>query len=511
MLRKLTAIFSIVLLILLSACTEKPNNSSLDNNSSETVSTNVNLQLDEIRPEGNTSTLRNPQVGGADAEAETMRNAILNAEDNLKISGVTYYISPSGDDYNSGTSPEDAWQTPEAIIINDWNLKDGDGILFERGGIYRFQGSILLNKELMIGAYGKGDKPAIYGSSKNYANNTDWQPSRKKNIWKLSVSCDDIGNIVFNHGEATGEKKYGGLLDLEKNGDFYHNLDEHYLYLYLDTGYPDEVYKDIEICSRGNLFMINGKVNNVTIDNLCIKYVGSHGIGTVGNNSNITITNCEIGWIGGCQQVNSDEGVRYGNGIQFWSAAYDVRVENNWVYQCYDTGITFQGRDTEYLNHVYKNNLMEYNSYNFEFFNASSTSTATTKGIIKNVVIEDNIMRFAGYGWGEQRMQPMGVAHITTWGYEYLNENIDQFIFKNNIFDSSARNVIYWAGQEGNTTKYDGLIIENNTFYQKINSEGYAMHFRGGPKAGVTASNESQLITAIKTFDKNPKSVTVLK
>jgi hypothetical protein len=48
--------------------------------------------------------------------------------------GTKYYVSPSGNDENLGTSPEKAWQTIEKI--NDSEFEPGDTIAFEGGQIF---------------------------------------------------------------------------------------------------------------------------------------------------------------------------------------------------------------------------------------------------------------------------------------------------------------------------------------------------------------------------------------
>lgn len=257
--------------------------------------------VEEIRPKGNTAILMNPMTGGADAKGEALRQEILGARDELKIKGKTYYISPTGDDFNTGTSPQEAWQTLDSLLLNGYLFEEGDAVLLERGGIYRMDSPIQVKSGLTYGAYGSGEKPAIYGSSQNYAQEGLWTPSNKKYVWKLSLPLEDAGIVVFNHGEAVGDKK-DGLLQVKKNGDFYHNTTDSVLYLYLDSGLPNVVYKDIEIGVHKPIFNILDGIRDVVIDNICMKYTGTFGVRATGDNSHITVTNCEIGWIGGSLQ-----------------------------------------------------------------------------------------------------------------------------------------------------------------------------------------------------------------
>lgn len=76
-------------------------------------------------------------------------------------SGIrTYYISPSGDDDNSGLSPEQAWKSLERV--NRQDLEPGDAVLFEGGA--GFQGMLELNtgdsatadNPMLLSSYGAG-------------------------------------------------------------------------------------------------------------------------------------------------------------------------------------------------------------------------------------------------------------------------------------------------------------------------------------------------------------------
>ncbi len=73
---------------------------------------------------------------------------------------VTYYVSPSGDDGNPGTSPQRAWRTLDKV--NALDLNPGDRVLLEAG--HDYPGNLLLTVEdagtrahpVVIGSYGPG-------------------------------------------------------------------------------------------------------------------------------------------------------------------------------------------------------------------------------------------------------------------------------------------------------------------------------------------------------------------
>ena len=110
---------------------------------------------------------------------------------------------------------------------------------------------------------------------------------------------------------------------------------------------------------------------------------------------------------------------------------------------------------------------MEYNNWAIEVFDHKPYA------VIDGVVIEDNIMRLSGYGWGSQRPNLDHTAHICNWFYIY-NNGIN-LIIRNNIFDCSWKNTVFWSWSDGRI--YPGLTISNNTFYQKATESGYAMWY----------------------------------
>lgn len=444
----------------------------------------------------------NPQTGGADAEAEALRKEILNTKDNPSIIGVTYYISPNGDDTNDGTTPETAWKTPEALFIYQDLLQPGDAVLFERGGVYRTASRIIARDGVTYGAYGKGNKPAIYGSAANYAEDGYWEPSGTQNIWKTTAVAFEAGLMVFNHGEQTGTPKYYGVHELTQNGDFHYGMDDCTLYLYMDKGNPSDIYDDIEIGTRESIFVVPQGLTDVTFDNLTVKYTGLYGLYASTGTKNIRITNCEVGWAGGVRYAQGRVGL--GNGVSYGHDIENILVENCWIYQCYDAGITPQGLADEekdphfYKNLVFRKNLIEFCNYSIEIFDREAD--ARWEGLL----IEDNVLRFAGYGFMAADKRPdnsYAVAHYTGWSWNYDELPGDGIIIRNNIFDCSADNLVFWIGK----TYDSGLEISGNSFYQKANRSGKVIHF--AENGLQLASNQAELEAAVYMFDPHPKEV----
>lgn len=472
------------------------------------------------------------KTGGADAKAATKRTAITNTANTLdlyKITGKVYYVSPNGNDSNSGLSPAQAVQTLNSEVFTMHKAKPGDAVLFERNGVWRTTNAFSCDEGVTYGSYGTGPKPAILGSARNYANTEYWTPSNRENIWKITVVDTDVGLVVCNHGELVGTKKLNGVITLEKNGDFYFNTKQDMLYYYCDKGNPGAAYEDIEIGVDKAILNVKN-VSDVTIDNLRLKYTGFMGI-NMADADNSVITNCEVGFIGGCIQSGT---LRYGNGIQMWNEVDGHKIENCWIYQVYDAAITWQGDNTwvpgfattkhsmawwqengrnsnvQYKNISYKANLIEYSTYSIEFWHGADTyySGNSWKEVtpnkwsvrIENFWIVDNICRLAGYGWGRQRPDHMG-NHICVWRRPLTN--VQNCKISNNIFDMSDSYIVYWQFSGGDSAKAKGpdkWLITNNTYYQGKNKFNQGMNY---PSMSY-ASTREQLLSQIQVFDDNP-------
>ena len=75
--------------------------------------------------------------------------------------------------------------------------------------------------------------------------------------------------------------------------------------------------------------------DDITVDNLCLKYTGVHGVGA-GTVNDLTVQNCEFGWIGGSVQgvlgSNKYE-TRFGNAVEIYGGCENYTVQNNYIYQ----------------------------------------------------------------------------------------------------------------------------------------------------------------------------------
>ena len=426
-----------------------------------------NVQDGQVSPTGNVSITIDGFRTATDGDIESLRaqtdariDEIRDTENMTIPAGAkVYYVSNSGSDSNNGTSPSTPWKTLDKV--SSANLEYGSYVCFERGGVFR--GKLTAKAGVTYTAYGTGEKPKLYGSPENGADPTKWKrTSDRENIWYYvgTENWADVGTLVFNEGESCAVK---AILRYESNGDIYNhttnlpfnngykdlNQDLHFyhdiaktkrIYLYSEEN-PGNRFDSIEFNVGYNLITIKDGVDDVTIDNLCLKYVGIHGIGANTVND-LTVQNCEFGWIGGTCHTSSTAGRNYqtrlGNAVEIYGGCENYLVQNNYIYQIYDAGITHQysGVGDKVVNHTnvqYLNNVIEYCVYSIEYF--VSGCEPENPSVMTNFQIESNYMWYASRGFCEQR-PPID----RTWGAHIkgrcsrTGNRATGYVIKNNVF-----------------------------------------------------------------------------
>lgn len=426
--------------------------------------------------------------------AKKRRMEILESTDNVEIKGTSYYISADGCDENSGLSPAESWKS--LAKVSSAELLPGDGVLFRRGDIFR--GAIITREGVTYAAYGTGEKPRLYGWDRDLADPEMWTLcDREHNIWKMSGTILDPGTLVMNGGEAHCRKLIPSYIngkfvcrddesrdfviadEMTRDLDIFWRFDsimttqpsksENFpvpemgpdsygeLYLRCDRGNPGKVFGSIEALPRRAMFTV-GANENVRIDNLCMKYIGLHAVAAGGHVKGLHVTNCEIGWVGGTIQhylgtdPNYPQGgrgtvTRFGNGVEIYGGCEDYLVENCWIYQVYDAGITHQitteGKKFTMTGVKYLNNLVERCVYAIEYF--LDMNNGDTESYMRDIEMRGNILRLSGYGWGQQRHNTDTPALIKGWSYV---NSASSYRITDNIFDRSAYRMLHLVAQK---------------------------------------------------------------
>lgn len=392
---------------------------------------------------------RNLDTTYIDNKADTLKQQIDTMPDTLiaDSSERIYYVSSiNGNDKYDGLAPRRALKTPAIATKKVFESNQDCTILFERGSLFRGNFGLLQRngKHYGYGAYGVGPKPVFCGSLLNYADSPWISQTSRSNVWLCNTEIsNDAGIVVFNEGQNVGIKKFK-LTELQNNFDFYYDRSAKKVYLYY-TSNPASSFDSIEIGQAwlespmttdelSSILSIPNSYKNINIENLSFQYGGGHGI-SGDNLSNIIIRGCEFNWIGGgVQNRDFSSDARYGNAVEFWNSCDNILVENCYFNQIFDAAITHQGDKSSNINNnvTYRNNLMEYCNYSIEYFQRKP------EALMSNILVEGNIMRFAGYGWSSQRSDTGYAAHIQSWGH---NNRTSNFIIKNNILDTSLNNL----------------------------------------------------------------------
>ena len=435
-------------------------------------------------------------ISEIDKLTEARINEIRNTKDEVALTGTVYYISEDGNDLNDGKSPENAWKT--MINLNLRTFSAGDVVLFNRGDTFR--GHFKAQDGVTYASYGEGEKPRLIGNEITETGEQYWSLLEgTDNIWVYYKELPDQGVIVFNNGEKCAYKEtpcyrdgkfyvqgyskefvvadelnkdleFVCLADSFLSGTLPNTEDENCigkLYLRCDAGNPGAVFDSIEFAPR--VFIINAYANYVTIDNLSFFYTGAHAIGG-GNCNDLTVKNCEFGWIGGCIQFYQEAGypVRYGNAVQTVRSVRNYKVINNYIYQVYDAGITHQvGAGSEQIimkDILYSDNVILYCTYSIEYFLGEAYDGVTR--YMDNVVFSNNIMRYAGFGFGNQRGTSSLPAHIKGWDHANYLKSKSEFIIKDNIMDRSRYMMIHCGASDESYLPH----FENNIWIQYKNN-----------------------------------------
>lgn len=457
-----------------------------------------NMQNEQITLAGNVSLTVDGFKTATDADIAALRAktdariAEIRGAANMTIpaGAKVYYVSNSGNDSNSGTSPSSAWKTLDKV--SSANIPSGSYVCFERGGLFR--GKLTAKAGVTYTAYGTGDKPKLYGSPENGADPTKWKKSDKKNVWYYvgAENWKDVGTLVFNEGEScaikaireykdngdvynwtTGLPFNDGYKDLNQDLHFYHEPSTKRLYLYSDEN-PGNRFNSIEFNVGYNLITVKEGVNGVTVDNLCLKYTGIHGIGANTVND-LTVQNCEFGWIGGTVQGflgNNKYETRLGNAIEIYGGCEDYTVQNNYIYQIYDAGITHQysGVGDKVYNHtnvLYLNNVIENCVYSIEYF--VSGCEPSNPSVMTNFRIEGNHMWYASRGFCEQRPPA-----DRSWGAHIkgrcsrTGNRATGYVIKDNIFVDGKDRLLQITSNLYNVDGSDSMpTFEGNIFVEQ--------------------------------------------
>ena len=369
---------------------------------------------------------------------------------------TNYYIDATrGNDANDGRRTQKAWKSIGKV--NKVKFVPGDSVLFKRGEIFRgnlvpVSGSDM--GSITYGAYGSGRKPKILGSIEKNSP-SDWV-NEIGNIWQTSPKSaikTEVGNVIFNNESWCGIK-VKSQFELDAQGKFWYDKQNGVVKMY-SVSNPAQFYSVIEMALTRNIIDQNN-TSYVTYENLDLRYGAAHGIGG-SNTHHIWIKDLEISWIGGGYLPGYGDGkVRFGNGVEFWTAAHDNIVERCVISQVYDAALTHQGDHAsgyEAYNLFFRNNILNNSEYSFELWGRPASSS------LHDIYFENNTCLNAGFGWGHaQRPDPNG-THLMFWGFHSQSKDV---YVRNNVFCESADYSAHYY-DHSDLTK---VVVDYNCWYE---------------------------------------------
>lgn len=411
-------------------------------------------------------------------------NYNLNADKFKFDTRKTYYISPNGNDSNSGLSMLYPKKNIDSLSgVNNIN------ILFECGKTYNISGSFKVGSNVTIASYGAGTRPVLsyYLPFNNTFSKVDTNiyVTDLKNIKELYNGKKDKSDCNISQLVINGTVNFKRIVldsDANYSNDLLNNRKDNWswvvdyknakLYIYT-TSNPNNATIKYSPPVTG---LTASGASNIIIQGIEITGPGQHAINFT-DTSNVLIDNCSFKYIGGA--VIRTGGARYGNAIQFWNATNNVTVSNNYADWIFDTCYTIQG-DGEAggvkNNHFY-NNIGSHAQWGLELWGGSPTNYVNNEfdhNILYHMcdVTAPNIkmqVSSSGHGYGEATNETYPtyrygysyhqVANLALWfpGADY-KPNIHD-----NIFWGTNRFLVIgtWSSDTVNITG-----LKNNLFYE---------------------------------------------
>lgn len=381
----------------------------------------------------------------------------------FNLNATTYYISLSGKNSNSGTSPGSAWQSIDKV--NTKNFK-GDTILFQGGSVFvgnlQFTASDVgtSSKPIVIGSYGTGkatiSSNLLYGISiynaagfkikdlifKGSGRTTNLESGVKiyldKDLTVLSYLKIDNVEATGYHGSGVSIgswNKKSGFTDISVTNSLLHDNGTSGLAMFAESLY---VHKNIYI---GH----NKTYNNSGIDT---QSVGSTGSGIVlGHVDGATIENCTSynnGWL----HSNT-----YGGPIGIWAyGSKNVTIQFNESHHN-KTGNTKDGGGFDLDGCSYS--TMQYNYSHDNYGSGFLLARYASSPVMTNLTVRYNITENDG--------RKNGYAGIHLWSSGTITGIKTVQIYNNDVYTTPVTNGVPKAFFVRSGV-FSGMSVRNNIF-----------------------------------------------
>lgn len=423
----------------------------------------------------------------------------------LNLGGVwaqaTYYVSTSGNDSASGTTPVEAWQT--VTKLNEQLFAPGDQILLERGGswqgMFHPKGSGTQSLPITIGAYGDTNLPnptidgngfqaavLIYNDSHinienliltNQASHLD-ENGQVKKLPSFLGESNDWGsgkNVRFGIKVVADTLSIDGLLIKDVVIHDVYPTPTNLAYQHQGYGIKLENRSDT---LAGNV----NTIDNVTFQSLEVTRTGHYGIwikalGLAGNNSikneNILVKNCTFSHTGGsgfvpnrCRDVVVEYSVFNHSGSSMDPRMWK-RGSGTWPFKCervfiqHNRLMNAHGPQDSYSAHIDYGNkdvVIQYNlSFNNEGGFAEVLGDNVNCGFRYNISINDGYREDPdGLPWNKKGK----IFWVSTFcGGPTRCPSERTFFYNNTVYiDSTLNPEIYVWPEAGDVHIFNNLI-----------------------------------------------------
>jgi len=393
-------------------------------------------------------------MGGATGAAKDQGETDDPRTDGVSYAGKVYYISESGNDNNSGLSPDQAWKTLDKVATQIQVGATGNGapsgsaFLFERGGT--FEGHIHVNSpgvDYTFGAYGDrsearpiilNDTPeAVYG----FTTSAGGKDFTIRNLHFID-NTDTIGGGMSLNGtngvsiincEIEGFERDGITADLSSNLTIQNSI----------------------IYDSGTNGFAGGGVNTKILQSSFIDSHGAHGAYLRG----LTNTLIEDSLFVGSRNL----------GIVVHGVADGVTLRGNEFYGNMN-GLSFSGSGRPNANEGFKNVLVEDNLIHD---NGHGTAeglgmllSSLQNAVFRNNVVYDNRMSAVAFGdgyVGDQQSANVQFQNNLLYGVIISGSRSQDVSFTNNIImsDSSTDIALTKFGEFPNSE----LTLDYNLYF----------------------------------------------
>lgn len=337
---------------------------------------------------------------------------------NNVLSQRSFYVSSSGNDANSGTSPSAAWKTISKVNDEKRNFRPGDVINFKRSEV--FYGSLDLkgksgtvSQTITIKSYGNGEKAIIRAAVpiNNWANYAD-------NIWQTSLS-DINGTRIPSLFMNNTAQQIGREPNFNVQNGGYRKIGSH-------SGNNQSISDASSLPYENNRFAGGEIVLRTTDDNIKHETVISHSASTV----NFSLSDPQAGFE---NLIENDFGYFFQNHVntldQNGEWAHDINTSVLYLYSTTDPN-TIQVEIPNGETAISLNNA--------EFIN------------IQDIIFEGGL---------DQTLNLSGASNLSIENCHFRNGNnylalaynIDTINFSNNILEQSNNLAVRWEGISGIT------------------------------------------------------------